>query len=95
MRIILLATLAVLATAQIAQNSTGFICNCPGKEGRDPVCGVDSQVSLHHIQIKLTSLKGVQLFWVRQHHALPFSLRDYGRTLYYLLWGFRNHAFDS
>jgi hypothetical protein len=44
--IVVVAALAVLTSAQ---NSTDlapgrFICNCPGEENKDYVCGVDGQV---------------------------------------------------
>ena len=39
----------VLAVALVAQRVAfaqpqRFICDCPGEEGADPVCGVDGQV---------------------------------------------------
>ena len=48
-RVIVLAALAVLVCAQ--ENSTApapggsfFLCNCPGVEAKDYVCGADGQV---------------------------------------------------
>jgi hypothetical protein len=48
LRVLVIAALAVFASAQNStQSAPGrFICNCPGIEGKDYVCGVDGQVTL-------------------------------------------------
>jgi len=46
--IIVVAALVVLSSAQNSSDLAPgrFICDCPGEEGKDYVCGVDGQVRL-------------------------------------------------